>query len=59
MIFCSQLNRFLIVCLLSEVFTQQNSNFQGEYCPPKMQFLAQTSPADTQCKFLLVVKQMP
>ena len=57
MIFCYQLNRFLIVCLL--LFTQQNSNFQGEYCPQKMQFLAQTSPADTQCKFLLVVKQMP
>ena len=30
MIFCYHVNRFLTVSLLSEIFTKQKSNFQGE-----------------------------
>ena len=33
MIFCYHVNRFLTVSRLSETFTEQNSNFQGENCP--------------------------
>ena len=54
MLFCYHVNRFLTVCLLSEIF---NLNKLSQ----KMQFLTQTSPPphDAQCRFLLEVKQMP
>ena len=58
MILCYYVNKFLTVCLLSEKFTYQNSNFQ-EKIVPKMQFLAQTSLPDAQTRFLFEVKQMP
>ena len=57
MIFCYHVNRFLTVCLLSEIFTQQNTNFQGENCPQKCNFWPKLPP-DTQCRFLLQIKQM-
>ena len=38
MIFCYHVNRFLTVCLLSEIFAAQNSKFQGENCPQKCNF---------------------
>ena len=43
-IFCCHTNRFLTVSLLSEIFTQQNSNFQGENCPNKFNFWPKLPP---------------
>ena len=43
-IFCCHVNRFLTVSLLSEIFTQQNSNFQGENCPNKFNFWPKLPP---------------
>ena len=43
-IFCYHVNRFLTVSLLSEMFTQQNSNFQGENCLKKCNFWPKLTP---------------
>ena len=43
-IFCPHVNRFLTVSLLSEMFTQQNSNFQGENCLKKCNFWPKLPP---------------
>ena len=43
-IFCPHVNRFLTVSLLSEIFTQQNSNFQGENCLKKCNFWPKLPP---------------
>ena len=58
MIFCYHVNRFLTVSLLSEIFTWQNSNFQGENCS-KNAIFGPNSPPYAECWFLLEVKQMP
>ena len=44
MIFCYHVNGFLTVCLLSEIFIYQNSNFQGENCPKKCNFWPKLPP---------------
>ena len=62
MIFSYRVNRFLTITLFCEIFTEQNSNFQGENCPKKCSFWSNSPPpplTDAQCRFLLEVKQMP
>ena len=51
MIFCYQLDRFLIVCLLSEVFTQQNSIFKENIVPKKCNFLPKLLPLIPSASF--------
>ena len=55
MIFCYHVNRFLTVSLLSEIFTEQNSNF--EKIVSKNAIFGLNS--DAQCRFLFEVKQIP
>ena len=51
-IFCCHINGFLTVSLLSEIFTQQNSNFQGENCPNKFNFWPKLPPPPHPLAFL-------
>ena len=55
MIFCYHANRFLAVCLLSEIFTYQIFNFQGENCSPKCNFWPKLPPW-CSCSFLFRIK---
>ena len=58
MIFCLHGDRFLAVCLLSEIFTYQISIFKEKIVPPNA-FFGPNFPSDARGASCLELKQMP